>query len=279
LAQAAFVQLQPCNLELRSSMAADKPKPTWPEDYVVPEVWSAPDMGGMNKPTAGARFEEALPKGDKDIQLYSLATPNGQKVGIMLEELGIPYDAHVIPIMGKMMQFSSGFVEINPNSKIPAMVDHSQSPPLRVFESGNMLLYLAEKHGKFLPKDLAGKTECLNWLFWQMGTAPFIGGGFGHFYRFGPYHIQYCIDRFTMEVKRQLDVLDKQLTGRDYVCGNEITIADFAIYPWVHAHKQFYNSEKFVQIETYEKVRAWMARLEAREAVQKGMKVAPFPTS
>eukprot|EP00403_Amphidinium_massartii_P010045 CAMPEP_0178411072 /NCGR_PEP_ID=MMETSP0689_2-20121128/21307_1 /TAXON_ID=160604 /ORGANISM="Amphidinium massartii, Strain CS-259" /LENGTH=261 /DNA_ID=CAMNT_0020032269 /DNA_START=88 /DNA_END=873 /DNA_ORIENTATION=+ len=260
-------------------MASEKPK--YPEDYVLPEVWSPPTsvggtFGAVNQPTAGARYEEALPKGDKEIQLYSLATPNGIKVAIMLEELGAEYDAHTIKIMGeKPMQFSSGFVEINPNSKIPAMVDYSQTPPLRVFESGNMLLYLAEKHGKFLPKELAARTECLNWLFWQMGSAPFVGGGFGHFFKYAPLQIKYAIDRYTMEVKRQLDVLDKQLEGKEYVCG-EYTIADMAIYPWVFVHKVGYNSATFLELDSYKNVTAWIDRMAARPAVIKGITVTPF---
>jgi GST-like protein len=266
-----------------------------PEGYEVPKVWqNPPPMGGkinaMNKPEAGARYEAELPKGDKPYQLYSLFTPNGQKVSILLEELGLKYDPHVINIM-KNEQFSSGFTHLNPNSKIPVLLDTTVKVPhdpdaggLRVFESGNILLYLAEKHGKFIPKDPIGRTECLNWLFWQMGTAPYIGGGFGHFYRYAPVKIEYCINRFSMEAKRILDVLDKHLasksiiTGEDntFICGKEYTIADMAIFPWISCIEHYYQAREFLDLESYTHVERWCKLLLEREAVIKGMKVCPL---
>ncbi|MEM7257418.1 MAG: glutathione-dependent disulfide-bond oxidoreductase, partial [Pseudomonadota bacterium] len=206
------------------------------DDYVVPEVWKwQKDSGGnwasINRPIAGPTHEKALPVGKHPLQLYSLATPNGVKVTVMLEELlalgkqEAEYDAHLIKI-GDGDQFGSGFVDINPNSKIPALVDHSTATPTRVFESGSILHYLAEKFAAFLPTDAAVKTECMNWLFWQMGSAPYLGGGFGHFYVYAPVKIEYCIDRFTMETKRQLDVLDRRLAEHEYLAGDEYTIAD-----------------------------------------------------
>ena len=210
--------------------------------YQPPKVWEWKQNNGgafanINRPVSGATHEKVLPVGNHPLQLYSLGTPNGQKVTIMLEELlalgvaGAEYDAWLIRI-GEGDQFSSGFVEVNPNSKIPALSDHSTTPPTRVFESGSILLYLAEKFGFFLPKDPAGRTETLNWLFWLQGAAPFLGGGFGHFYNYAPVKIEYAIDRFTMEAKRQLDVLDKQLARGRFVAGGEYTIADMAIWPW-----------------------------------------------
>lgn len=209
------------------------------DNYQPPKVWTWDQSGGgafanINRPVSGATHEKALPTGKHPLQLYSLGTPNGQKVTIMLEELlakGVSeaeYDAWLIRI-GEGDQFSSGFVEVNPNSKIPALRDHSTTPPTRVFESGNILLYLAEKFGHFLPRDLAARTETLNWLFWLQGSAPFLGGGFGHFYSYAPVKIEYAINRFTMEAKRQLDVLDKQLAEHQFVAGDEYTIADMAI--------------------------------------------------
>ena len=209
-------------------------------EWTPPKVWKNKESGGkfasINQPTAGSRYEKELPVGKHDLQLYSLGTPNGVKVTVMLEELleagvkAAEYDAWLINIM-EGTQFSSGFVEANPNSKIPALMDHSGSSPQRVFESGAILLYLAEKFGMFLPKDPAKRTECLSWLFWQMGSAPYLGGGFGHFYAYAPFKIEYCIDRFAMEVKRQLDVLDQRLANNEYIAGDELTIADFGIYP------------------------------------------------
>lgn len=268
-----------------------------PENYVVPKVWAPPGaMGGtfnaVNLPTAGARYEEALPKGDKPYQLYSLGTPNGQKVSIMLEELGVEYDAWRMDILKKQDQFSSGFVALNPNSKIPVLLDTTVDAPhapkgvhgLRVFESGNILLYLAEKHGSLLPKDPIGRTECLNWLFWQMGTAPYIGGGFGHFYKYAPVKIEYAINRFSMETKRILDVLEKQLgatsvsTGKPntFICGEECTIADIAIFPWIRCLDVGYGGKEFLQLDTYPTVQRWFDLMNAREAVQRGLKVTSF---
>ena len=203
-------------------------KPTLPTTYSVPKVWnSTPGEGvfkGMNRPTAGARDDRKLPIGKHDLQLYSLGTPNGNKVTILLEELGIEYDAWYIDIM-KLDQFGSEFVNLNPNSKIPVLQDRSLDPPLRVFESVSILLYLAEKYGKFIPKDIHLKTEMMNWVIWNVGTAPFIGGGFGHFYHYAPVHIEYAIDRYTMETKRIVDVLDKHLDGKKFILGEEYSLA------------------------------------------------------
>lgn len=230
----------------------------------------------MNQPTAGARTEKALERGAHDLQLYSLGTPNGHKVTILLEELGVEYDAWFINIM-EQDQFGSGFVEVNPNSKIPALLDYSfEGEPLRVFESGSILLYLAEKYGKFIPTDPRKKVECMNWLMWQMGGAPYIGGGVGHFYVYAPINIEYCIDRFTMETKRQLDVLDKHLAGKEYVCGDEYTIADMAIMPWVRCIDVFYKATKFVDTPSYKNVVAWVERLTQRDAVKRGLRVNGF---
>jgi len=234
---------------------------SYPEGYEVPEKWSPPKtlggtMGGMNQPTAGKRSESKLPKGKHDLQLYSLGTPNGQKVTIMLEELGIDYDAYVINIM-QLDQFGSDFVDINPNSKIPALLDYSSAvvgdnkAPLRVFETGSILMYLAEREQKFLPTDLRKKTECINWLMWQMGSAPYLGGGFGHFYKYAPLKIEYAIDRFSMEAKRQVDVLDKHLENKVYICDDEYTIADIAIYPWIRCLDKGYNATEFLQLQDY----------------------------
>ena len=259
-------------------------KPTLPESYVVPEVWVEPTAGegpfaGLNKPTAGAREEEALPKGEHPLQLYSLGTPNGIKVTILLEELGVEYDAWKIPLSGK--QFTSGFVAVNPNSKIPAMYDYGvedgSGEPLRVFESGSILVYLAEKYGKFLPpvSDIRKRTEVLNWVMWQMGGAPFIGGGFGHFYKYAPVHIEYAVNRYSMETKRQLDVLDKQLEGKDFVCG-EYSIVDMAIFPWIRCIDLGYGAEKFLNLDSYMNVTRWIENLEKRSAVRRGSRVNGF---
>ncbi|TRW48693.1 glutathione-dependent disulfide-bond oxidoreductase [Aliidiomarina halalkaliphila] len=255
------------------------------QDYTPPNVWKwEPGNGGkfanINRPTAGARVERDLPVGKHPLQLYSLATPNGVKVTVLLEELlarGISaaeYDAWMINIM-EGDQFGSGFVAANPNSKIPAMVDHSTQPPIRVFESGSILLYLADKFGEFIPKDPAKRTECLNWLFWQMGSAPILGGGFGHFYAYAPEKYQYPIDRYTMEVKRQLDVLDQQLAKHPYVAGDEYTIADIAIWPWYGAlvRNEVYEAAEFLQAHTYTHVVKWAEKIAQRPAVKRGQMV------
>jgi len=253
--------------------------------YQPPEVWTWDKSAGgafanINRPVSGATHEKALPVGKHPLQLYSLGTPNGQKVTIMLEELlakGVKeaeYDAWLINI-GEGDQFSSGFVEVNPNSKIPALRDHSTTPPTRVFESGNILLYLAEKFGHFLPKDAAKRTETLNWLFWLQGSAPFLGGGFGHFYSYAPVKIEYAINRFTMEAKRQLDVLDKQLAQHPFVAGDEYTIADMAIWPWYGnvVLGNVYNAAVFLDAGSYTNVQRWAKELLARPAVQRGRMV------
>ena len=255
------------------------------DDYTPPKVWTweAPNGGqfaSINRPTAGATHDTERPVGKHPLQLYSLATPNGQKVTIMLEELlaaghtGAEYDAWLINI-GNGDQFGSGFVEVNPNSKIPALMDHSVTPPLRVFESGSILLYLAEKFGAFLPKDLAARTQALNWLFWQMGSAPFVGGGFGHFLHYAPVKIKYAIDRYAMEVKRQLDVLNQRLAVNEYVAGDEYTVADIAIWPWygLLVKGQAYNAGEFLQVHEYTHVLRWAEQVAKRPAVQRGRKV------
>ncbi|WP_265527966.1 glutathione-dependent disulfide-bond oxidoreductase [Sphingomicrobium marinum] len=254
-------------------------------DYEPPKVWTwNKENGGkfasINAPTAGAREDKALPVGDHPLQLYSLATPNGVKVTILLEELlaaghDADYDAHIINI-GDGDQFGSGFVAINPNSKIPAMVDHAPaggSEPLRIFESGNILLYLAEKYGAFLPQDVAPRTETLNWLFWQMGAGPFLGGGFGHFYHYAPEKIEYAIDRYAMEVKRQFDVLDRQLAEKRYIAGDDYTIADMAIWPWYGAvanGEAYGDAATFLALDEYKHVQRWVAEIGERDAVKRG---------
>jgi GST-like protein len=264
-------------------MADNDPANNQPPGYVPPKVWTW-DQGhggafvGINAPTAGARQEVKLERGAHPLQLYSLGTPNGQKVTIMLEELlqagfAAEYDAWMIKIFAGD-QFGSDFVSINPNSKIPAMMDYSQDPPLRLFESGSMLIYLAEKFGTFLPKDIAKRTETLNWLMWQMGSAPFVGGGFGHFYAYAPIKIEYAIDRYAMETKRQLDVLDKQLADKEFIIGDEITIADFAIFPWYgNIMRNAYNGAEFLSVHEYKHVDRWVSQLEARPGVQRGQLV------
>ncbi len=250
--------------------------------YEPPRVWQwESESGGrfanINRPVAGATHDKELPVGQHPHQLYSLATPNGQKVTILFEELlacgfdEAEYDAWLIDI-SKGEQFSSGFVAINPNSKIPAMVDHSQAEPLRVFESGTILLYLAEKFDAFLPKAHAQRTECLNWLFWQMGAAPFLGGGFGHFYAYAPRKIRYAIDRYAMEAKRQLDVLDRELADREFIAGNDYSIADMAIWPWYGqmALGRLYEAGEFLQVESYEHVLRWARAIDSRTAVKRG---------
>ena len=256
-----------------------------PVDYTPPKVWKWESENGgafasINRPTAGPTHEQALPVGRNPLQLYSLATPNGVKVTVMLEELlalgfaGAEYDAYVINIRSGD-QFGSGFVGINPNSKIPALVDRSTPTPTRVFESGAILLYLAEKFGALLPKDPSDRAECLSWLFWQMGSAPYLGGGFGHFYRYAPHRIEYCIDRFTMEVKRQLDVLDRQLAERPFIAGDDYTIADIAIWPWYGAlvRNVVYEAAEFLDAGSYVHVNRWASNIAARDAVKRGRMV------
>ncbi|MES2173231.1 MAG: glutathione-dependent disulfide-bond oxidoreductase [Pseudomonadota bacterium] len=255
------------------------------ETYTPPKVWTWDKENGgpfasINRPIAGATHDKALPVGDHALQLYSLATPNGQKVTILLEELlaaGVTdaeYDAWLIRI-GDGDQFGSDFVGINPNSKIPALLDHSVSPPQRVFESGSILLYLAEKFGKFLPADPAGRTEALNWLFWQMGAGPLLGGGFGHFFAYAPEKFEYPINRYTMEVKRQLDVLDRQLANNDYIAGAEYSIADIAIWPWYGGLVlgRAYDAAEFLDVASYKNVVRWAQQIDARPAVKRGRMV------
>ena len=252
------------------------------EAYVPPRVWQWQPkddnkFASINQPTAGARFERELPVGEHPLQLYSLATPNGQKVSILLEELlarGIgeaEYDAWLISI-GDGDQFGSGFVAINPNSKIPALVDHSVSPAQPVFESGAILLYLAEKFDAFIPTDHAGRTACLSWLFWQMGSAPYVGGGFGHFYKYADTKHPYAIDRFTLETKRQLDVLDRQLAENEFIAGPAYSIADMAVWPWYGGlvSNRVYGAAEFLDAQTYTNVLRWQRQIAARPAVQRG---------
>ena len=253
--------------------------------YEPPKVWtwdreSGGQFASINRPVAGATHEQELPRGEHPLQLYSLGTPNGVKVTVMLEELlaaghgGADYDAWLIRI-GNGDQFGSGFVAINPNSKIPALVDYSMPEPTRVFESGAILLYLAEKFGAFLPEDPMARAECFSWLFWQMGSAPFLGGGFGHFYAYAPEKFQYPIDRYAMEVKRQLDVLDRQLAETRYVAGNDYTIADMAIWPWygVLTTNALYGAAEFLAVQDYRNVVRWHDEIAARDAVIRGRKV------
>ena len=254
-------------------------------EYVPPKVWTWEQPNGgtfasTNRPIAGATHDAELPRGKHPFQLYSMGTPNGVKVTVMFEELlaaghtDAEYDAWLISI-GKGDQFGSGFVDINPNSKIPALVDYSGDAPLRVFESGSILVHLAEKFGAFLPTDLAARTECMNWLFWQMGSAPYLGGGFGHFYAYAPYKMEYPIDRFSMEVKRQMDVLDRQLAENPFIAGDEYTIADMAIFPWYGnlALGRQYNAGEFLDVASYKNVVAWAEKLDARPAVKRGRMV------
>ena len=255
-------------------------------DYVPPKVWtwnkdSGAAFANINRPIAGATHEKALPVGTHPLQLYSLGTPNGVKVTVMLEELlalghrGAEYDAWLVNIL-EGEQFSSGFVDVNPNSKIPALLDRSGPTPVRVFESAAILLYLAEKFGEFMPTTQPARAECLSWLFWQMGSAPYLGGGFGHFYAYAPIKIEYCINRFTMEVKRQLDVLDRNLANRQYIAGDTYTVADMAIYPWygVLTEGELYNdSATFLDVGSYTHVLRWAAEMAARPAVARGRRV------
>jgi GST-like protein len=254
-------------------------------DYTPPTVWKWDKANGgrfanINRPTAGPIKDQPLPVGKHPFQLYSMATPNGVKVTVMLEELlalghkGAEYDAYFINI-GEGDQFGSGFVDINPNSKIPALMDHSSDTPTRLFESGSMLLYLAEKFGAFLPSDHNKRTEALNWLFWQMGSAPYLGGGFGHFYAYAPVKIEYCIDRFAMEVKRQLDVLDRHLADNEYMAGDEYSIADIAIWPWYGAlvKNVVYQAAEFLDTASYKHMNRWTDMIAERPAVQRGKMV------
>lgn len=255
------------------------------KQYTPPKVWKNEASSGnkwanINSPESGARFERELPKGGHPFQLYSLATPNGQKVTILFEELlalGIKeaeYDAYLINI-GESDQFSSGFVGVNPNSKIPALVDKSGSETVNVFESASILVHLAEKFGKFLPSNGTARSQTFNWLFWAQGSAPFLGGGFGHFYAYADEKQEYPINRFAMEAKRQLDVLDKQLAKNTYVAGEEYTIADMAIWPWYGnlVLGKLYDAAEFLEVHTYENVVRWAKQIESREAVQRGIVV------
>ncbi|OZI45903.1 glutathione-dependent disulfide-bond oxidoreductase [Bordetella genomosp. 5] len=254
-------------------------------DYTPPEVWrpgnpasTSSAAARLNRPVAGATHDKTLPVGKHPMQLYSLGTPNGQKVTIMLEELlaaghtGAEYDAWLIRI-GDGDQFGSGFVDINPNSKIPALSDRSGETPIRVFESGAILLHLAEKFGAFLPEDPAGRAECLSWLFWQMGSAPYLGGGFGHFYAYAPVKIEYAIDRFAMEAKRQLDVLDRRLAEQPWLAGDSYSIADIAVFPWYGGIVKgwLYDAATFLAVHEYKNVQRWADAIAARPAVKRGL--------
>ncbi len=256
-----------------------------PVPYTPPKVWtwdqaSGGKFAGINRPIAGATHDKALPVGRHPLQLYSLATPNGVKVTVMLEELlalghaGAEYDAWLIRIQ-EGEQFGSGFVAVNPNSKIPALMDHSGPAPIRVFESGAILLYLAEKFGALLPAAPAERAECLAWLFWQMGSAPYLGGGFGHFYAYAPSKMEYPINRFAMETKRQLDVLDRRLADSPYLAGEAYTIADIAVWPWYGALAKglLYEAGEFLQVQTYRHVQRWADQVAERPAVQRGRRV------
>ncbi|WP_045825538.1 glutathione-dependent disulfide-bond oxidoreductase [Teredinibacter turnerae] len=260
------------------------------DSYTPPTVWTWQDQNTPqasartgNQPVAGARFEQELPRGEHPLQLYSMATPNGVKVTVMLEELlakghrAAEYDAWLIDIMSGD-QFSSGFVEINPNSKIPALVDHSTDTPLALFESGSILIYLAEKFGEFLPTGQPARAQTLNWLAWQVGSAPYLGGGFGHFYAYAPSKQEYPIDRFAMETKRQLDVLDKQLAKTEFIAGDNYSIADMAIAPWYGALQagELYNAGEFLRVEEYANVERWRKAVFARPAYQRGARVNRF---
>src|SRR5689334_21247182 len=264
--------------------ANDSPDANQPHGYVPPQVWSWDKENGdqfsrINRPISGATHEKELPVGKHPFQLYSLGTPNGQKVTIMLEELlalghkGAEYDAWLIKI-GEGDQFGSGFVAANPNSKIPALVDRSGKKPIRVFESGAILVWLAEKFGAFVPKPSASeaRAECLSWLFWQMGSAPYLGGGFGHFYVYAPSKIEYAIDRFAMETKRQLDVLDRRLAESKYLAGDDYTIADMAVWPWYGglAKGLLYGAGEFLAVTEYKNVQRWADTIGARPAVKRG---------
>lgn len=265
------------------------PENNLPAGYEPPKVWTWDQGNGgafasINRPIAGPTSEKELPVGKHPLQLYSLATPNGQKVTILLEELlaaghtDADYDAWLITI-GKGEQFGSGFVDVNPNSKIPALMDHKPTDggaPVRLFESGSILVYLADKYGAFLPKDARARAEVLNWLFWQMGSAPFVGGGFGHFFAYAPIKIQYAIDRFAMEAKRQLDVLNRQLANNEFVAGSEYTIADMAIWPWygrLALDQSYPDAGTFLATHEYEHVVRWAKQIAERPAVKRGVMV------
>jgi GST-like protein len=267
-------------------MPSDAPSapPSSPPAYTPPRVWAPKPSGGrfanINRPVAGPTHDKALPVGRHPMQVYSLATPNGVKVTVMLEELlalghaGAEYDAWLIRI-NEGEQFSSGFVQANPNSKIPVLVDRSGAAPVRVFESGAILLYLAEKFGALVPAGGAARAECLSWLFWQMGSAPFLGGGFGHFYAYAPEKIEYAVDRYAMEVKRQMDVLDRRLAESAYVAGDDYTIADIAIWPWYGAlaKGQLYEAGEFLQVQDYRHVLRWADAIAQRPAARRGRMV------
>ena len=258
---------------------------TTPTDYTPPKIWQPPQNSGgrfanINRPVAGATHDKELPVGKHPLQLYSLGTPNGVKVTVMLEELlalghaGAEYDAWLIRI-NEGDQFGSGFVAANPNSKIPVLVDHSEPSPLRVFESGAILQYLAEKFGAFLPTARAPRAECLAWVNWLMGSAPFLGGGFGHFYAYAPFKIEYAIDRYAMEVKRQLDVLDRRLAEVPYLAGDDYTIADMAVWPWygTMVKGQLYEAGEFLQVDSYKNVLRWTNEIAQRPAAKRGRMV------
>lgn len=267
-------------------MSDKNPAHNFPAGYTPPKVWiwekgNGGQFENINSDTSGARFDKALPVGEHPLQLYSLGTPNGVKVTILLEELlalghqGAEYDAWLIDIF-KGDQFGSGFVEINPNAKIPALVDRSSGEPVRVFESGAILLYLAQKFDAFLPKNHKARTEAMNWLFWQVGAAPYVGGGFGHFYAYAPLHIKYAVDRFAMEVKRQLDVLDRHLATNRYLAGDEYSIADMAVWPWYNAVAQseiYGESGSFLETDRYQHFQRWRTDIASRPAVQRGRMV------
>ncbi len=255
------------------------------DSYTPPRVWRWDEESGgrfakINRPVAGSTHDRELPVGEHPLQLYSLATPNGVKVTVMLEELlaaghgGAEYDAWLIRI-DEGEQFASGFVAVNPNSKIPAMLDRTTSPPTRIFESGAILMYLAEKFGAFLPMEPGDRAECLSWLFWQVGSAPYLGGGFGHFYAYAPEKYEYPINRFTMEVKRQMDVLDRRLADNRYLCGDDYTIADMAVWPWYGALAagKLYEAGEFLDVQSYEHVQRWTQEIYAREPVRRGRMV------
>ncbi|MES5100857.1 glutathione-dependent disulfide-bond oxidoreductase [Agrobacterium sp. BA1120] len=267
-------------------MTEKSPENNFPAGYEPADVWewekgNGGQFANINRPIAGATHDKELPVGKHPLQLYSLATPNGQKVGIMLEELlaaghtGAEYDAWLIKI-GDGDQFGSDFVKANPNSKIPALVDHSTPEPTRVFESGSILLYLAEKFGAFLPSEHKARTEAMNWLFWQMASAPYLGGGFGHFYAYAPIHIKYAVDRFAMEAKRQLDVLDRHLAENQYLAGSEYSIADIAVWPWYGnlARGQSYaKADVFLDVKGYKHLQRWANEVAERPAVKRGRMV------
>jgi GST-like protein len=276
-------------LDLMTDDTKFPPEKNLPAGYVPPKVWTWDEENGgefasTNRPTAGAQFDRDLPVGKHPLQLYSQGTPNGVKVTVMLEELleagysDAEYDAWLIRI-GRGDQFGSGFVAVNPNSKIPAMTDHAPKgggEPIRLFESGSILVYLAEKFGAFLPADVRARAETMNWLFWQMGSAPYLGGGFGHFYVYAPMKIKYAIDRYAMEVKRQMDVLDRHLAGHEYMAGNEYTIADMAIWPWygrMAAGQSYGDSGEFLSVDDYPNVQRWTKLIAERPAAKRGTMV------